>query len=295
MKSRSPGPGPLRSTEHPLGLPGLSGREAEQVRVDNAACSFVLTQLQQHHLAGGLSVRENPRNSLHWELPQEKAMVDVGGWSDLDYDACVFQGSRQKRQRLRHNVEELSQLPDVSCRHLHAASEWRPSTSNGPNFLPTKEEAEYTACLAWSLPAGQLPGLGGPCYASRACHPSAAQVIGGHALAGRQQWHVSGLWLPSSSGCQSGVLLRSSTWMISRREAFPRNTFMWAWGTIPTGSYAASGLLPLSQGSRGSVRSASCCTSTCYMSKGFPMGRMNYTVKFWYVIVLQASSVMLMH
>ena len=53
-----PAPRPLRSMEYPEGLPDLSPAEDERVRVDNTACSFILTETQNLASRGGASVRE---------------------------------------------------------------------------------------------------------------------------------------------------------------------------------------------------------------------------------------------
>ena len=55
--------------EYPEGLPGLSSSEQARVDTDNAACQFVLDEIQQLAERGGISVRENPWRSLHWHLP----------------------------------------------------------------------------------------------------------------------------------------------------------------------------------------------------------------------------------
>ena len=87
-----PAPRPLRSMEHPEGLPGLSPSEQARVDTDNAACQFVLAEIQQLADRGGISVRENPWRSLHWYLPQEQTMMDSGIWSDKRYSACCLMG-----------------------------------------------------------------------------------------------------------------------------------------------------------------------------------------------------------
>ena len=44
-----PAPGPLRSEVYPDGLPGLSKRDEARVQRDNAACAYVLGELQKLH------------------------------------------------------------------------------------------------------------------------------------------------------------------------------------------------------------------------------------------------------
>ncbi|CAE7039628.1 unnamed protein product [Symbiodinium sp. CCMP2592] len=143
-------PGPLRSGRYPEGLPSLSGAEAERVRRDNAACSWVLQQMQKVHARGGGCIRENPANSLHWRLPAEVEMQASGEWYDTTYSACVFAGARCKSQR-RHNVDEIASWPPLSCQHFHNPAEWDPVLRDGHPVYPSKEEAEYTAPLSFSI------------------------------------------------------------------------------------------------------------------------------------------------
>ena len=122
IPSRIPGkqlPPPLRSDEHPMGLPGLQGSDKERVTTDNAAAEFALAELKVHRGRGGGSGRENPENSLHWSTPTELDMLAEGVWHDQFYEACSLQGARRKKQRLRHDIEEIRCWPSMRCRHTH--------------------------------------------------------------------------------------------------------------------------------------------------------------------------------
>ena len=141
-----PAPQPLRSADQPLGLPGLSVKGQARVDTDNAACGWMLTQLQKHAEGGGASVRENPWRSLHWYLPQEQAMMESGLWKDTQYSACVFAGARSKLQCLRHNVQEIEEWPPLTCHHTHHPREWEPQESSDGRWYPSKAEA-----LAFSI------------------------------------------------------------------------------------------------------------------------------------------------
>eukprot|EP00435_Cladocopium_sp_Y103_P072343 s416_g40.t1 len=144
-------PGPLRSDRHPEGLPNLSSKDQRRVDTDNQACAWVLTQLQKAADEQRGALRENPARSLHWELPQERAMMASGCCFDTDYSACVFNSARAKSQRLRHNIQEIADWTNLPCHHIHAEDEWTPFTHEGVRVYPSKEEAEYSACLAFSI------------------------------------------------------------------------------------------------------------------------------------------------
>ena len=78
-------------------------------------------------------------------------MMATGPWQDTVYSACCFMGARCKAQRLRHNIDEIAQWPALHCHHTHAADEWQPYLQDGQRVFPSKEEAEYTASLAFGI------------------------------------------------------------------------------------------------------------------------------------------------
>ena len=137
---------PLRSEVHPEGLPGLDPKNQRRVDVENAACSWILKQLQAIADDGRGALQENPARSLHWSLPQEETMMESGLWYDTTYSACVF------IQRLRHNIHEIELIHPRECHHQHAAWEWDPwEDTQGRHQFPSKEEAEYSATLAFAI------------------------------------------------------------------------------------------------------------------------------------------------
>ena len=146
-----PPPQPLRSEQHPLGLPNLSAEQATRVHKDNMAAKFVLSEIALLANRGGGSVRENPYNSLHWWTPEEMEMWTSGHWRDQRYSACCFGGARAKLQRLRHNLDEIAAWPRADCNHFHDPGEWEPWLQNGKRYFPSAEESEYTAELCFAI------------------------------------------------------------------------------------------------------------------------------------------------
>ena len=145
-------PPPLRSHEYPMGLPGLQGSDKERVTTDNDASEFVLSELKLHQARSGVSGRENPQNSLHWSTPTEIDMWNSGSWQDTLYHACCLQGTRRKRQKIRHDIEEILCWSGMKCRHMHHPDEWEPiKNGDGTTFYPSHEEAEYTANLVFHI------------------------------------------------------------------------------------------------------------------------------------------------
>ena len=84
---------------------------------DNRACAFVLQAIQAAAERGAGAVREN------WLLPQEVQSFQSGLWQDTHYDACCWGGARYKRQRLRHNIEEIASWPPQRERVASSAAQ----------------------------------------------------------------------------------------------------------------------------------------------------------------------------
>ena len=60
-------------------------------------------------------------------------------------------GWRSLHQVLRHNLEEIQRWPSANCRHVHDPQERTPYTCDGRRVYLSKEEAEYTAVLAFAI------------------------------------------------------------------------------------------------------------------------------------------------
>ena len=85
----------------------------------------------------------NIKEKAKWDASQEKRKIEK---EDRD------EAKEKKKQRIRHDVEEINLLPDMGCRHLHHPQEWMPQRrDDGSTWYPSKEEAEYTACLVFHI------------------------------------------------------------------------------------------------------------------------------------------------
>ena len=78
-------------------------------------------------------------------------MMESSRWRDKRYNACCWGGARCKAQCLRHNLDEIDHWPPLTCHHSHAPQEWAPYLQNGGAVYPSKEEAEYTAVIAFAI------------------------------------------------------------------------------------------------------------------------------------------------
>ena len=159
-------PVPIRSLEHPTGIP----REVEKMtrkqrkRLDNDTSMADLSAeacWDRAERGRGFSL-EHPYGSIAWELPSWKRLKGRSDVFWVPYHTCMFEGSqRKKKQALLTNVESLARSMSklcegtVFCDRTHLKHlKWRPITSGGRVLqFVTGEEREYPSgfCRCYAL------------------------------------------------------------------------------------------------------------------------------------------------
>ena len=159
-------PVPIRSLEHPTGIP----REVEKMtrkqrkRLDNDTSMADLSAeacWDRAERGKGFSL-EHPYGSIAWELPSWKRLKGRSDVFWVPYHTCMFEGSqRKKKQALLTNVESLARAMaklcegTVLCDRTHLKHlKWRPITSGGRVLqFVTGEEREYPSgfCRCYAL------------------------------------------------------------------------------------------------------------------------------------------------
>ena len=172
-------------------------------------------------------------------------MMATGPWQDTVYSACCFMGARCKAQRLRHNIDEIAQWPALHCHHTHAADEWQPYLQDGQRVFPSKEEAEYTASLAFGIAVSSST-----CPVSPLWKPQAGGNIGCRLIpgpSGSGQWHLQ----LSPLGCAQltrkrgqGHLIGHAWWTSSwKTRPCHLGSSMWDEATTAIASQSPNGAL----------------------------------------------------
>jgi len=120
-----PGPPPLRSVEHPRGIPTLSGKLKEQVRLGNLfvcrtaeACTII------HGVGGGFAI-ENPRRwgsepSL-FAMDEIVELARVSGAESVDLDQCCYGAVATKPTTLLFKGVNFA---DMARRCSHPPQKW---------------------------------------------------------------------------------------------------------------------------------------------------------------------------
>ena len=143
-------PKPLRSDLHPLGIPGLTGKDLAKVLSANATYEAML-RVCRHCWEYGIAISiENPGNSLFWKIPRVQHFLrEVQGY-DAVFHHCVHGGFRDKLTRWWASVDWFLSLA-LLCDKQHAHATWNPETKDGKIVCPTHEEAAYPILLCRRL------------------------------------------------------------------------------------------------------------------------------------------------
>ncbi|CAE7363195.1 unnamed protein product [Symbiodinium sp. CCMP2456] len=171
-------PQPLRSLEHPQGLPGLHGTDLQ--RVDSPNCLYrAVGTIATAAMKRGIRVSvENPANSLAWLCDGMSDLLYVETASEVLFDHCMHGGLRDKCTRWWCSDSVFDSLA-LRCSKDHPHASWKPRYgSDGRVSFPTHDEAAYPdllcdrmlPCLLMStlasLPCG-LARLRRCCWTSR--------------------------------------------------------------------------------------------------------------------------------
>ena len=149
-----PQPPPLRSADHPMGLPNLKPFHQAKINSANALLRFVVELLFLAFQFGVHVVLENPQRSWIWAalafLVLQKDHQAFQSWynnlHEVIFDACEHRGSRPKSTRFTTTLKVLIQL-SKRCSKTHIHSEYGTSWNGNRWVFDTSLEAEYPLLL----------------------------------------------------------------------------------------------------------------------------------------------------
>ena len=155
-----PSPQPLRSAEHPLGLPSLQPGTVSHARVQSANALYrfafkVLMWCAERHILTSL---ENPSRAYTWnvlelfaaEHPKHQSLWQSLG--AIEFHSCMHGGRRKKKTRLQA-TEGLFDALALSCDNSHSHEPWSVSVEGSKRVFATSSEAAYPTLLAERMAA----------------------------------------------------------------------------------------------------------------------------------------------
>ena len=156
VKKGAPNPQPLRSSAHPLGFPWLKGLNKVKVQAANCLYEFsanLVLLCEKHDV---LLTVENPENSLMWETPFFKSLLQRFYFHVID--ACEYGSEHKKSTAFLANFDAPRLKQRCSGDHSHAAWKVR-QLESGDWAFDTAKAAEYPSKLAHELAASFLEEL----------------------------------------------------------------------------------------------------------------------------------------
>jgi hypothetical protein len=152
----APNPQPLRSSVHPLGFPWLKGLNKTKVDAANCLYEFSARLVQLADQFGVLFTVENPANSLLWETPFFKPLLEKFFFHIVD--ACEYGSQHKKATAFLANFDAPRLKRRCIGDHQHAP--WKiQKLETGTWSFDTAKEAEYPIRLATELASAFLDEL----------------------------------------------------------------------------------------------------------------------------------------
>ncbi len=176
------GPRPLRSCQHPLGLPDLGTDDRIRVARENSLASNVAQIIQACAMVNVHWAVQHPWRSYLWDLPDFRALAHAA--HSAIFPACAFGGSTGRKTRILTSLPPLAAKMSRQCTRDHLHRDWlqRWSPSARAAHRPKDEAFSPAFCTAvadicsqfTSLRAGPLAD--GPNMASLVAASSAPPV-----------------------------------------------------------------------------------------------------------------------
>ena len=156
-------PGPLRSKEHPRGLPGLDDKDAKRITLANCISDRAHTLLRAAAERGLVGAEENPAYSLLWDLSSRLVQASSDRHRDFFIDHCAFGTPFRARTRIRaFNVGALRTSEALVkarctghgiCSFTGRRHQWLSGAAASGGVFNTKQKASYPMGLAKTIGA----------------------------------------------------------------------------------------------------------------------------------------------
>ena len=123
-------PQPLRSSSKPMGLPNLSDKDNEKLRIGNLLFHFTMRACMYLCKSGKLATIENPQISILWCCQRTRELQNLGGIVVIHY--CAFGERWKKATSLLHlNFPLLQTMSSYKCQGKHGIC----SHTNKPHLV----------------------------------------------------------------------------------------------------------------------------------------------------------------
>lgn len=139
-------PKPLRTDQHPDGIPGLQGKDKRKTEVANILYGVVRDIAILAKRLGIFISIENPANSLMWKTSFLSPLAEDSSYHRVLFHNCAHGGTRDKLTCFLTDADFLDSLA-LRCDGTHKHESWQPTVVRGKAVFPTHLEAAYPHLL----------------------------------------------------------------------------------------------------------------------------------------------------
>lgn len=140
---------PIRSNDHPLGLPTLPARDCRKCKVGNLLGLFALVVLEAARDIGIAASLEQPATSWMLRWPPSRALIQSGTVSAVTFDFCAFGVAWSKRTTVIYVNCDLMPLRRP-CPGNHEHVVFRGRSPCGRPWTSMAQPYPGALCRAWA-------------------------------------------------------------------------------------------------------------------------------------------------
>ncbi|CAE7349138.1 unnamed protein product, partial [Symbiodinium microadriaticum] len=151
-----PGPKPLRTPAHMSGVPGLSSEEKARLDLSSQLMSRAVELAHATFKAGGHYTLENPANSMIWDEPAVRLLLQKSSADVIIVSACAYGWDIYKRWAFASTFRDMQQLA-ADCRHPDGSHAQVAGILDPSGGFVSQQTSEFPEPLAAKFVSSALP------------------------------------------------------------------------------------------------------------------------------------------
>ncbi|CAE7283108.1 unnamed protein product, partial [Symbiodinium microadriaticum] len=151
-----PGPKPLRTPAHMEGVPGLSSSDKARLDISSQLMSRAVELAHATFKAGGHYTFENPANSMIWDEPAVRLLLQKSSADVIIVSACAYGWDIYKRWAFASTFRDMQQLA-ADCRHPAGSHAQVAGVMDSSGGFISQQTSEFPELLAAKYVSSALP------------------------------------------------------------------------------------------------------------------------------------------
>ena len=153
---KGPGPKPLRTPTHMDGVPGLSSADKARLELSSQLMSRAVELAHATVRAGGHYTFENPANSMIWDEPAVRLLLQKSNSDVIIVSACAYSWDIYKRWAFASTFRDMQQLA-ADCRHPEGSHAQVAGILDSAGGFLSQQTSEFPELLAAKYVSSALP------------------------------------------------------------------------------------------------------------------------------------------